>query len=74
MNKTVDDIWLERFLFISKTAWDLNEDHALDCAVSSQGDTVTVSSKTLNICHDKIDDIAGYLLMKGVRYGIEMLK
>ena len=74
MNKTVDDIWLERLQFITKYAWELNEDHDLDFEVSSQGDTVTVSSKTLNICHDQIVDIAGYLLMKGVRYGIEMLK
>ena len=74
MNKTADDIWFERLQFITKYAWELNEDHDLDFEVSSQGDTVTVSSKALNICHDKIDDIAGYLLMKGVRYGIEMLK
>jgi len=73
MNKTADDIWFERLQFITKYAWELNEDHGLDFEVSSQGDTVTVSSKRLGLNHDKIDDIAGYLLMKGVRYGIEIL-
>jgi hypothetical protein len=74
MNKTADDIWFERLQFITKYAWELNEDHDLDFEVSSQGETITVSSKMLGLNHDKIDDIAGYFLMKGVRYGIEMLQ
>ena len=63
--------FLERLHFVTRYAWELNDDHGLDFEVSSQGDSITVSSKMLALHHDKIDDVSGYFLMKGVRYGIE---
>ena len=69
MQSTQD--FIQRLLFLTDYSVELNKDHGLDFEVSSQGDTVTVSSKMLHLHHNKISDIAGYLMMVGVRIGLE---